>query len=43
MWWKITYLNNGSVVKVLFFKHGGERGKKFKPLHLHLKLVGYVA
>jgi hypothetical protein len=43
MWWKITYLNNGSIVKDLFFKHRGERGEKFKLVHLHPKLVGYVA
>jgi hypothetical protein len=35
----IINLNNGSMVKNLFFKHGGE---KFKPSHLHPKLVGKV-
>jgi hypothetical protein len=38
----IINLNNGSMVKDLFLKYGGEKGEKFKPSHLHLKLVGKV-
>jgi hypothetical protein len=41
MWWQnnFIYLNNGSMFKDLFFKHGGEG---FKSFHLYLKLVGLI-
>jgi hypothetical protein len=35
--------NNSSIVKDLLFEYGSMwGGEGFKPLHSHLKLVGYV-
>jgi len=34
----IIHLNNGSMVKDLFFKHG----EWSKPSHLHPRLMGYI-
>jgi hypothetical protein len=44
MWWQknIIHLNNGSMVKDLFLKHGNERSQKvqtFTLSHLHFRLM----
>jgi len=42
MIYHFIYLNNGSMVKDLFIKMKVKGGERFKPLHLHFKLLGYM-
>jgi hypothetical protein len=36
----LTYLNNGPMVKDFFLSMEVKEGEKFKPSHLHSKLIG---